>query len=94
MKQLFAVLSLIGILIESGAVYPQAMKVHSVDGESGNYTVTIQSADGHLYGIDGVSGDIEPDEIVAVVMYDNGSANDPTDDIVIAMRRTGLPKGA
>ena len=91
MKQLLACLALIGVLVQAGVVYPQAMKVYAVDeGENGNYTVTLRSGDGNLYGVDMDLDDLKPGEMVAVLMYDNMTAGNPLDDTVLAMRRTGF----
>lgn len=91
MKQLLACLTLIGVLVQAGVVYPQAMKVYAVDeGESGNYTVTLRSSDGNLYGVDTDLNDMKLGEMVAVLMYDNMTAGNPLDDTVLAMHRTGF----
>ena len=91
MKQLLACLSLIGILVQAGVVYPQAMKIYAVDeGENRNYTVTLLSGNGNLYGVDTDLDDVKPGEMVAVLMYDNMTAGNPLDDTVLAMRRTGF----
>lgn len=91
MKQLLACLALIGVLVQAGVVYPQAMKVYAVDeGESGNYTLTLLSGDGNLYGVDTDLSGIKIGETVAVLMYDNMTAGNPLDDTVLAMRRTGF----
>ena len=69
MKQLAACLALIGILVQAGVVYPQAMKVYAVDeNTNGNYTVTLLSGDGNLYGVDTDLSDMKIGEIVAVPM--------------------------
>ena len=91
MKQLLACLALIGILVQAGVVYPQAMKVYAVDeGENGNYTLTLLSGDENLYGLDTDLDDMKPGEMVAVLMYDNMTAGNPLDDTVLAVRRTGF----
>ena len=91
MKQLMACLALIGVLVQAGVVYPQAMKVYAVDeGADGNYTVTLLSGDGNLYCVDTDLEDVKLGEIAAVLMYDNMTAGNPLDDTVIAMRRTGF----
>ena len=91
MKQLLACLALIGILVQAGVVYPQAMKVYAVDeSEDGNYTVTLLSGDGNLYGADTDLNDLKLGETIAVLMYDNMTAGNPLDDTVLAMRRTGF----
>ena len=91
MKQLMAALALIGILVQSEVVYPQAMKVHSVEaGEDGNYTVTLCSSAGFFYDTVTDLDDVTPGEIMAVLMYDNMTADDIRDDTVIAMRYTGF----
>ena len=91
MKQLLACLPLIGILVQAGVVYPQAMKVYAVDeGTDGSYTVTLLSSDGNMYGLDTNLKDLKLGEMVAVLMYDNMTAGNPQDDTVLAMRRTGF----
>lgn len=91
MKQLLACLALIGVLVQAGVVYPQAMKVYAVDeGESGNYTLTLLSGDGNLYSVDTDLDDMKIGEMVAVLVYDNMTAGNPLDDTVLAMRRTGF----
>lgn len=91
MKQLLACLALIGILVQAGVVYPQAMKVYAVDKDrDGNCTVTLCSGDGNLYGVDTDFDDLREGEMMAVLMYDNMTAGNAVDDTVIAMRRTGF----
>ena len=91
MKQLAACLALIGILVKAEIVYPQAMKVHSVEeGEDGNYTVTLCSSAGFLYDVVTDLDDVTTGEMMAVLMYDNMTAGNLLDDTVLAMRRTGF----
>lgn len=91
MRQLMACLALIGVLVKAQIVYPQTMKIHSVDeGAEGSYTVTLSDNRSFLYGFDTDSGDWTVGELVAVIMYDNMTVNDPTDDEVIAARHTGF----
>lgn len=90
MKQLLGCLALIGVLVQAEIVYPQAMKVHSVEeGENGNYTVTLCSSAGFQYDTVTDLDDVTPGEMMAVLMYDNMTP-DVRDDTVIAMRYTGF----
>ena len=90
MRQLLACLALIGALVNAQIVYPQTMKVYAVDeDESGNRTVTLCSSRGLLYGVDTDSNDWKIGELAAVIMYDNMTPNDISDDAVIAVRHTG-----
>ncbi|MBR0280021.1 MAG: hypothetical protein IJQ81_00330 [Oscillibacter sp.] len=91
MRQLLACLALIGILVKAEIVYPQAMKVHSVEkGEDKNYTVTLCSSAGFFYDTVTDLDDITPGEMMAVLMYDSMTPGDILDDTVIAMRHTGF----
>lgn len=91
MRQLMACLALIGVLVQAEIVYPQAMKVHSVEeGKDGNYTVTLCSGAGFLYDVVTDLNDVTPGEIMAVLMYDNMTPGNIRDDAVIAMRYTGF----
>ena len=91
MRQLAACLALISVLVQAHVIYPQAMKVHSVDeGAEGNCTVTLRDSKGFLYGFDADSDEFAVEEYVAVLMYDNMTAGDPTDDEIIAARHTGF----
>lgn len=91
MKRLLACLALIGVLVQAHIVYPQAMEVHSVDeDEDGACTVTLSSKDGLLYGFDADSDDWKIGELAAVLMYDNMTASDLTDDEILAVRHTGF----
>ena len=91
MRQLLACLALIGVLVQAEIVYPQAMKVYSVEkGEDGNYTVTLCSSAGFFYDTVTDLDDVTPGEMMAVLMYDNMTPGDIRDDTVIAMRYTGF----
>ena len=94
MRQLMACLALIGVLVQAEIVYPQAMKVHSVEkGGDGNYTVTLCSSAGFFYDTVTDLDDVTPGEMMAVLMYDNTTPDDIRDDAVIAMRYTGFFDG-
>lgn len=91
MRQLMACLALIGVLVQAGVVYPQAMKVYAVDeGADGNRTVTLCSSAGFFYDTVTDLDDVTPGEIMAVLMYDNMTPGDIQDDTVIAMHCTGF----
>lgn len=91
MKQLAAMLALLGIFIQAKILYPQAMTIHSVDeGENGNYTVTLCDSAGEMYGANTDMSDLKPGEMMAVIMYSGMTPNNPADDEVVAMRRTGF----
>ena len=91
MKQLAALLALLGIFVQAKILYPQTMTVHSVDeDESGNYTVTLCDSSGEMFGVDTDTNDLKPGEVIAVIMYSGMTPNNPADDEVVAMRRTGF----
>ena len=91
MKQLAALLALLGIFVQAKILYPQAMTVHSVDeGENGNYTVTLCDSAGEMYGVDTDMSELKPGEVMTVLMYSGMTPKNQTDDEVVAMRRTGF----
>ena len=91
MKQLAAMLALLGIFIQAKILYPQAMTVHSVDeDENGNYTVTLCDSGGEMYGVDTGMSDLKPGELMAVLMYSGMTPNNPADDEIVAMRHSGF----
>ena len=94
MKQLLACLALISVLVSAGIVYPQGMEVYAVDeGAEGNYTVTLRSSRGVLYGVDTDSDNWAVGELAAVLMYDSMTPNDISDDAALAIRHTGFFNG-
>ena len=91
MKQLLATLALIAALAQTGVIYPQAMKVQSVEeATNGTYIVTLCSSAGFLYSVAADSDEMVPGEMMAFIMYNNMTADDITDDAVIAMHFTGF----
>ena len=79
MKLLFMAL----YLALTGAIYPTAMTVTAVTNEA----VTMETKTGHVFEMGG-SEDYEVGDLVAVIMFSNGTET-VTDDVIVAARYAG-----
>ena len=73
--------------ILAGNIYPMSGKVVIIN--SMNDTVTFQTKAGFLYDFYTEDGDWMIGDNVAVIMSDNGTHDDVTDDEVLAVRYAG-----
>lgn len=64
--------------------YPATMTVTSVQ----NDVVTLETSTGHVYEMDGAE-DWMPGDIASLVMSDNGTPEDITDDVILSARYSG-----
>lgn len=69
-------------LIAAGAIYPETMKVTSIQGG----IARMETSTGHIYDMD--ADDYEVDDLVSLIMYDNGTP-EVTDDIILSARYAG-----
>lgn len=87
MSNFFWFLSLLAALISGGVIYPQTMEVVAVEQE----LVTFETATGHQYQLfdaeDWMVGDL-----AAVIMYNNQTPEDVTDDYFIGARYSGFSR--
>lgn len=70
-------------LISSGYVYPDAMMVTEVKDD----VVTVETATGNIFTFHGAE-DYEVGDMVATIMYSNGTDN-VTDDSILCVRYAG-----
>ena len=64
--------------------YPATMTVTNVQ----NDVVTMETSTGHVYEMEGAE-DWMPGDLAALVMSDNGTPEDITDDVIMSARYTG-----
>lgn len=77
-------------LIGSGAIYPQTAAVTAVeviDEQEKVYKVTVETASRYQYSYYG-DGDIEPGDLLSLIMWDNMSKT-ITDDTILKIKYTG-----
>lgn len=85
MKNLLAALGIVSALATSGLIYPTAMTVTDLDYSAD--IVTMETSTGFVYEMYGCE-DYAPGDIVALVMWSNGT-DVITDDIIITARYSG-----
>ena len=66
-------------------IYPASMVVTDVRGD----VVTMETATGHIYEMDGAE-DWSPGDLAALIMWNNGTPDDVTDDVIISARYSGF----
>lgn len=64
--------------------YPATMEITNISGD----VVTMETATGHIYEMTGAE-DYLPGDLVALIMDDNGTPDDITDDAIISARYAG-----
>lgn len=94
LKQILAALALIAALARSGVIYPQTLVVRAVEEttEPGVCALSLYSSEGVVYNKEVDSGEYQIGDMVAAIMYDEGTPDDISDDTVVAMRRSGFSK--
>ena len=80
--KLTAAIATAAALIAAGTIYPATMKVTSIQGG----IARMETSTGHIYEMDAEDYDI--DDIVSLIMFDNGT-EDITDDIILSARYAG-----
>jgi hypothetical protein len=83
MKRKIAMLSIIAGLIASGTIYPTTGLVT----ETNNEYATIELANGHLFQVE--TEDNETGDFLSCIMYNSGTPEDITDDIILTYRYVG-----
>lgn len=84
-KKMLSVIAAAG-LMAAGTIYPTTCIITTCDTQ--NDLVTMSTATGFLYQIEGVEDNAEGD-IMSVIMFDNFTPDDITDDIILAHRYSG-----
>jgi hypothetical protein len=82
MKKRLTTISIITCFIANGLIYPVSGVVTDV-----NETAIIETMDGHLYEID--AEDNGTRDIISCIMFNNGTPEDVTDDIILTYRYSG-----
>lgn len=82
MKRTIAAIVAAMTLISSGSIYPETMRITSIK----NGIAQMQTATGHVYEMD--AEDYMEDDLVSLIMYDNGTP-EVTDDIILSARYAG-----
>lgn len=82
MKRIFAALSVVLGLIASGTIYPEAMTVTEVRGG----VAVMETATGNVFEM--FADDYDIGDLVAVVMFSNGTES-VTDDVILTARYAG-----
>ena len=86
MKKVLAIVTLATTLFNKGYLYPTVMEVTNVDYKKD--IVTMQTCTGFVYQFKGTE-DYYKDDLVAVVMFNNGTPKTIKDDKIIAHRYSG-----
>lgn len=74
-------------LIASAGIYPVTGTVTEVDRKSD--TVTFTTPNGHMYALNGCE-DWASNDLVSAVMWNGGTPHDPTDDVILSARYSGI----
>jgi len=83
MKRTITAIAAAMALISSGTIYPETMKVTSIQGGIARMEVTT----GHAYEMD--AEDYEIGDLVSLIMYSNGTP-EVTDDVILSARYSGF----
>lgn len=73
--------------INSCSVYPETMIITEVN--QAENIVTAETATGYVYSFCG-SEDYTTGDIISLIMSDNGTADNITDDIILAVQYSGF----
>lgn len=71
-------------------LYPQGMTITALDATTDGYKVTAETAEGYVYAFITDIDDYGVGDHIAVIMDNNGTPQDISDDHVIDSRYTGL----
>lgn len=82
MKRTIAAIAAAMALISAGTIYPETMKVTSIQGG----IARMETSTGHIYEMD--AEDYEVDDLVSLIMFDNGTP-EVMDDIILSARYAG-----
>lgn len=85
-RNFIAILASTMVLLAHGVIYPTAAVVTAVDYETD--TVVVEKATGFVYTFEGVE-DLMVGDVMALLMYSNGTPETIADDIVISARYSG-----
>lgn len=85
-RKYIAILASTLVLLAHGVIYPTAAVITQVDYETD--TVTVVNATGFVYEFEGVE-DLAEGDMMALVMYSNGTPYTIEDDVVISARYAG-----
>ncbi|MBO7734032.1 MAG: hypothetical protein J6S67_15825 [Methanobrevibacter sp.] len=84
MNKFAVILGVVGII--TSHIYPQTAVVTDV---KRNDTITVKTFTGFEYSFSDEDGDWFEGDICAMIMDDNGTEDDITDDIILTERYTG-----
>ena len=68
----------------TSAFYPATMEITNISGD----VVTMETATGHIYEMTGAE-DYMTGDLVSLIMDDNGTPDDVTDDSIVTARYAG-----
>ena len=85
-KKVLGMLAIASVLFSKGYLYPDIMEVTDVNYKTD--IVTLETSTGFVYQFKGTE-DYYVDDLVAVVMFNNGTPNSIKDDKIIAHRYGG-----
>ncbi len=71
--------------LATGTLYPATMEITNIS----DNVVTMETATGHIFEMSGPE-DYEIGDLVSLVMDDNGTPDDITDDSIISARYSGF----
>lgn len=87
MLKLTIVALLAALNINSYSVYPETMIITEVN--QAENIVTAETATGYIYSFSGTE-DYTTGDIVSLIMSDNGTADNITDDIILSVQYSGF----
>lgn len=86
-RKYIAILATTMTLLANGIIYPATAIVTDIDYDTD--IVTVQRASGFTYEFEGVE-DTMVGDVMSLLMYNNGTGFDITDDVVISARYSGF----
>ena len=86
-RKRIAALATTMVLLANGIIYPATAVVTNIDYDSDTFTVT--KANGHVYEVEGVE-DLQVGDVMSLLMFNNFTGTDTTDDEVISARYSGF----
>ncbi len=88
-RKLIATIATVAALTASNTIYPTTAVITDINEQ--NDIVTMSTASGLVYQFEGIE-DYYTGDLVACLMFDNGTPDNVRDDIILSHRYTGTTK--
>ena len=75
-----------------GCIYPATMQLVSIERREYGDLLTFSTGSGMLFQLSDWAEDWDVGDLASMIMYDNGTPNDITDDAIVSVRYAGYPE--